>query len=268
MPGRRVIITKIDGAIADTGRRSRAAFREVYGKAKGIDIAKALRGMSPMLTEEQARQYNSIFMSDKYMSLDRPRPNSSRVLKKLNRKGFVITYLSIRDSAMRASTMEWLSKHKFPLPDNDTVFLLMKDSFYSDSDFLDKRLAEIKELGEVSVGIVNSLDDIINFANHGVRPVILENHRDPDKQLNVSVEKTTIVKNWKDIESIVEGRTEQAAEKAPEQPEQKKEEEIPEKKEDAEQHDAVSESQVIAPENTEQSSSENKSESEPETDNK
>ncbi len=194
-----LIVTNIDGVLADSERRWRTAFREVYGKARKIDMAKAMRGLSPLLTEEQEMQFLSVFMSDKFMHLDRPIPHASRVLRKAVKKGYSVVYLTKRVDSMRAATLQWLGKHKFPL-DGPNVHLFMKEGVNSsDSEFLKSRISEIMEMGDVAFGVANSLDSVVVYSECGIKPVILETGRDPAKQLNVSLENIVKVSSWKEV---------------------------------------------------------------------
>jgi len=202
-----IVITGIDNALANCERRRRAAFKEVYGKVKGIDIAQALRGLSPLLTEEQEKQFYAVFMSEKYIDLDKPVPHSSGILKNLHKNSYTIVYLTARNYALREKTIEWLGNHKFPLPDRENVYLFMKDGSIrndssTDSYFIEKRLGEINEMGNIVLGVASSLAEVAVFSNFGVRPVVLEASKGP-AGLNVSLENTTVVKSWKEIESFL-----------------------------------------------------------------
>jgi|GEM_PF-1373234 len=180
----KILVTDIDNTIADVRPRLRASLRavgrpEVYGKSKD-----SYGGFKKFLEEGELNRFWSIFLSDRFLELDRPAPGAARSLKLLADRVDLFLYLTGRQDeegdSMRPGTVEWLGEGGFPLPDGREVVLEMKprremDDFRFKREVLRRRIERLGGRREkiLGVGIGDLPDDARAYGEAGLRPLLL-----------------------------------------------------------------------------------------------
>jgi predicted secreted acid phosphatase len=201
---KRLIICDIDGTILTNERRHYETFVKVTGKKPDFEAFKKVHWKAKeMLTPEQHKKYQDLNALDDYVHLDTPIEGAREVLKWILSKGYTLVYVTGRhhnpasgDSMMKG-TMEWMQKNGFPVPDNNNIFLIMKEHRDHDDLGFKVRVAErIKEMGLPIAGIGDMQADAIFYSKLGVPALIFDSGDVRSKPMPGGV---VWVKTWKDV---------------------------------------------------------------------
>lgn len=117
-------------------------------KAHGFDDAALL---------EELRDFRSArFFKNEYLLEDRPVAGAALYCREVLSAGGKVVYLTGRDEAMRSGTLSALSGHAFPIPDDDSVVLILKPRFDTpDVQFKAEALKRLAAMGHVAGSFEN-----------------------------------------------------------------------------------------------------------------
>ena len=197
-----LIITDIDGTILDSEKRRYQSLVELLGtipaqEMKAYDL--------PGLTDEQRTSFFQIFHSGKYTYLDRPLKNAAETLNWAVSKGIAIAYITGRPSLegrnMLPSTMDWLKTHEFPIPDQETVHLFLKEVDGPKDEFLKECLPKARALGFPICGIGDTPEDACSYISDSLPALILNTHQFPENKFPRG---TLRMKNWETIKDWIQ----------------------------------------------------------------
>lgn len=206
----RLLITDMDGTINDYSRRRAACWKAVTGKDYEGNIRKL--DIEGSLTTYQYEVYLRLFFSEEgaFTRLDTPLPSAPEILTYFYiARGLRIVYLTGRlsgeDGIGLHDTMNWLTEHKFPVPNNREVYLFNRNNPEKD-DLQSKRddMEHVLELGNPAVGIGDKPCNAIIYVEHGIRVLSFIHPRweDPDKITEYPPE-TIFVRDWQEIKRKV-----------------------------------------------------------------
>ncbi len=212
-----IFITDVDNTIADTRKRMERSLREI-GRGEVFEkTRKEFGGFGKFLSEDELDHLWRVFLSDRYVHLDTPEPDSARVLNGLLQRGVRVIYLTGRHDeegdTMRPGTERWLRENGFPEPGVGGVRLFMKPQRrMNDRKFKVTRLREfMKELGPASkrgvVGIGDMPDDACAYSQARITPILLDwlGLFSREDLLN-SAKDVTVLSGWDEVESLIETR--------------------------------------------------------------
>ncbi|MFP3953264.1 MAG: HAD family hydrolase [Candidatus Acetothermia bacterium] len=211
------LITDVDNTIADTRKRMERSLSEIGRGGVFEGTREEFGGFHKFLSEDELDRLWRVFLSDKYVHLDRPEPDSARVLNGLVQRGIKLIYLTGRHDeggdTMRPGTEEWLREHGFPVPGEGDVRLLMKPERRADDKVF--KLRELRGLNRETnrdearriVGIGDMPDDASAYSQAGVEPILLDwlGLFSRDDLLNAA-DDVTVLNSWEEVESFVASR--------------------------------------------------------------
>lgn len=213
----KIFVVDVDNTIADTRERMKCSLEDIDRGYVYEKTSKKFGGFREFLTEYELEELFRIFLSNKYLYLDEPESDSARVLAELVRRDVKIIYLTgrhdQRGDTMRPGTEEWLREHGFPHPKRPDVQLIMKPRRRMDDwEFkvrkLDSLTAKKPKLdGREVVGIGDMPDDVQAYSGAGIKPILLDwLGLFSRRQLNNSAHDVTVLKSWKQVESLLVSR--------------------------------------------------------------
>jgi hypothetical protein len=193
-----ILIVDIDGTILTNFDRFHHSLIDI-----GINISKSSVTNHSASTEELVGSNNigkfyRIFLSNKYLHLDKPIPHAKQALHKLAKK-YHLVYLTGRHhekgDSMRSGTLKWLKEHEFP-----TAPLYTKPARdIPDYDFKEGEIARIKELGVVAA-IGDAPSDASAYIQNNIKTIILKTKRFKAKDFPEGIK---IADNWKEIKRML-----------------------------------------------------------------
>lgn len=204
MPYPSSIIVDIDSTIADTTRRRYLSLVDAGLKHLTYrDIEnRSLGDVSSRLSRENRRRFGRIFYSSTYVATDIPIQGSAQALRILQKK-FNIVYLTGRcknpndeSLSMELPTISWLDGHEYPVPNNDTVWLFMRNHRgRRDDTFKRGAMKDVlaEELNPV-VGVGDLPEDAILYLSFKLRTLILTSRRHKRPRYPSG---TTFFSDWK-----------------------------------------------------------------------
>lgn len=100
------------------------------------------------------------FFTNEYVVLDHPIAGAPEFIRKVNKAGGVVIYLTGRDTpGMRKGTLQSLEKHGFLMPDEKTLYLITKPAFeMDDREFKEDAIETLKKMGTVAAVFDNEPD--------------------------------------------------------------------------------------------------------------
>ncbi|MCF7876272.1 hypothetical protein K9M06_04370 [Candidatus Bipolaricaulota bacterium] len=209
-----VFVTDIDNTIADTRDRLRRSLEAIDRGKVYEETADRYGGFGDYLDAEEEEAFWSLFLSNRFLYLDRPAPGAAEFLRKIKNEAVEIVYLTGRHDeegdSMRSGTESWLEGHGFPSPDRSGVKLLMKPRRkMEDRKF---KLARLRDefsgksrAGEV-IGIGDHPDDALVYNRAGIRPFLLDwLGLFSIQELQNSVSGVKIVEDWQGLERELYG---------------------------------------------------------------
>lgn len=202
-------VTDIDNTIADTRNRLRRSLEEIDRVKVYEETADQYGGFGDYLDTEEEEAFWSLFLSNRFLHLDRPAPGAAEFLQKISDEGVEIVYLTGRHDqegdSMRPGTESWLEDHGFPSPDRSGVKLFMKP--YRKMDDRKFKLAKLRdEFAEKSdpeevIGIGDHPDDALVYNRVGIRPILLDwLGLFSNQELQNSVSGVKIIEDWQGLE--------------------------------------------------------------------
>lgn len=202
------LITDIDNTIADTTRRMRRSLREMGREEVFVKTSDQFGGFSDYLSPEELEELWKLFLSEKYLHLDKPAPGAADFLSGCVDDGLKVTYLTGRHDqqgdTMRPGTEDWLAENGFPLPDQNRVMLFMKPRRKMNDRQFKLKLLERELSSEASggvVGIGDHPDDALVYSKVGVKPIMLNwQGLFSRRELKAPAEGIKVVENWADME--------------------------------------------------------------------
>lgn len=205
----RSFVTDIDNTIADTGNRILRSLEEIERVEVFEKTADRYGGFGDYLDGKEEEEFWRLFLSNRFLHLDEPAQGAAELLRKINRKGVEIIYLTgrheERGDSMRSGTESWLGRHNFPSPEDTGVKLFMKPRRkMEDRQF---KLAKLRdefsgklEPGEV-IGVGDHPNDALVYNQVGIRPILLKwSNLFSNRELESSVSGVTIIEGWKGLE--------------------------------------------------------------------
>lgn len=202
-------VTDIDNTIADTRNRLRRSLEEIDRVKVYEETADQYGGFGDYLDTEEEEAFWSLFLSNRFLHLDRPAPGAAEFLQKISDEGVEIVYLTGRHDeegdSMRPGTESWLEDHGFPSPDRSGVKLFMKP--YRKMDDRKFKLAKLRDVfveksdPEEVIGIGDHPDDALVYNRVGIRPILLDwLGLFSNQELQNSVSGVKIVEDWQGLE--------------------------------------------------------------------
>lgn len=202
-------VTDIDNTIADTRNRLRRSLEEIDRVEVYEKTADRYGGFGDYLDTKEEEAFWSLFLSNRFLHLDRPAPGAAEFLQKIRDEGVEIVYLTGRHDeegdSMRPGTESWLEGHGFPSPDRSGVELFMKpERKMGDREFklakLRNKFSEKSNPEEV-IGIGDHPNDALVYNRVGIRPVLLDWFGlFSNQELQNSVSGVKIVEDWEELE--------------------------------------------------------------------
>jgi len=207
-------VADVDNTIADTRNRLLRSLEEIDRAVVFEKTADRYGGFGDYLDEKEEDDFWQIFLSGRFLHLDKPAKGAAKFLRKLKDEGVEIVYLTGRhdekNDSMRSGTEAWLEEHGFPSPDTSDVRLFMKPRrSMNDREFklakLREEFSDKLEPGEV-IGVGDHPDDAIVYNSVGVRPVLINwLGLFSSKELRNSVSGVKIVEDWQGLEKEIYG---------------------------------------------------------------
>jgi len=146
---REVIIFDLDGVLIDNSERYRLSLAEVDPDVKSHDE----------LPRNKRNQFWRIFLSEKYMDLDKPIPRVIEVLKK-RRERFPIVIITGRTSNMLRKTLEQLKTFGI---EYDALIMRQEGIYLKDHDFKEQVIKSLNlhvvEVHDDSVDVIETLHE-------------------------------------------------------------------------------------------------------------
>ncbi len=203
------LITDIDNTIADPSERIKRSLselgrEEVYEKTCG-----SFGGFEDYLSPGETEEFWCLFLSDRYLHLDKPAPGAADFLNEAKSDGVELFYITGRHDesgdSMRTGTVDWLLSNGFPNPEGAGVELFMKptrkenDKEYKRS-LLKERLSPRWPERNV-VGFGDHPGDAEAYEAGGVRPILLDwLGLFPREELLSAGSDVLVLKSWAEIE--------------------------------------------------------------------
>ncbi|MEM1842249.1 MAG: HAD family acid phosphatase [Ignisphaera sp.] len=125
---RECVVFDIDGVLIDNSERLRKSLEEVGAR----DVSE--------LSGEKKWRFWEIFLSDKYIDLDKPNPQAIELVKKKKSEGYRIVILTGRPAKMMKKTIEQLDRYGIPY---DVVIFRSNDFHGKDYEYKKKVLEEL-----------------------------------------------------------------------------------------------------------------------------
>ena len=213
------LITDVDNTIADTSERMKQSLADL-GRVEVFEkTSDEFGGFKEFLESKELETLWQLFLSDRYLHLDSPAPGAASFLRKLQTQGLDIFYLTGRHDepgdSMRGGTVEWLTDHGFPDPENEGVELFMKPRRGADDrDYKNSLLEEKISFGIIpsnAVGIGDQPYDAEVYRKNGVKPVLINWMKlFPPKDLRRAAANVVVLEDW---DGIAEELTNQSGSK-------------------------------------------------------
>jgi len=195
------IVVDLDGTVLRNDLRKYFAVSEMRPDLSYEEI-NATYGIDHLLSEEQREGFMSAFLSEKYLHLDEPVEGAAECLQRMKSK-FNIAYVTGRQdepgSSMRNGTEKWIVENGLPATNDVDVTLTMKPS--RDANDKEYKLNAIRGIGGAVAGIGDLPTDHEVYSENGLESIILYTSRLKDL---LAEKKTPTVKDWKEIEAILE----------------------------------------------------------------
>uniref|UniRef100_A0A7C4H4Q3 HAD family hydrolase n=1 Tax=Ignisphaera aggregans TaxID=334771 RepID=A0A7C4H4Q3_9CREN len=139
------IVFDIDGVLIDNSERVKRTLEEIGAR----DVSE--------LDEEKKKKFWDIFLSDKYIDLDKPNPQAIELAKKRKSEGYRIVILTGRPMKMMKKTIEQLNKYGVPYD----AIIFRSDGYYA-KDYEYKK----KVLEEMRLTVIELHDDSEPVCSH------------------------------------------------------------------------------------------------------
>lgn len=196
------IVVDLDGTVLRNDLRKYLSVAEMKPELSYEEINETY-GIDHLLSKEQKEGFMNVFLSEKYLHLDEPVEGAAECLWRMKSK-FNIAYVTGRQdepgNSMRDGTEKWIIDNGFPVPNGIDVTLTMKPSrSANDKEY---KLGAVRAIGDAVAGIGDITTDHEVYEENGLKSIILYTNRLKDM---LREKKTPVVKDWQEIEAILEG---------------------------------------------------------------
>ncbi|MEM1913588.1 MAG: hypothetical protein QW067_10645 [Thermofilaceae archaeon] len=160
--GRGCVVFDVDGVLVDSSERLRRSLEEV-----GAGDVSELNG-------ERRRRFWEIFLSEKYIELDKPNPPAVELAKKRKSEGYGLVILTGRPLKLLRKTLEQLNSYGVPY---DAV-IFRSDGFYGKDHEYKKRALE--ELGLTVVELHDDSESVCSYCAPHAKNVYIWRNLKPE----------------------------------------------------------------------------------------
>lgn len=201
----KTLICDIDNTILNTRPRVRRCL-EAMGRGEVFEQSpRTYGGFTEMLSKEEVQCFFDLFLSNEFLSYDRPLPDAAETLHDWLNAGQRLIYITgrhdVADDSMRAGTANWLKAHDYPVPDGHDLELIMKpDRFAHDLGYKQEILTRLKPFPENSVGLGDLPHEGPMYAEAGLTPILISTvGLFPEEELKNGHPEVVVASTWKAV---------------------------------------------------------------------
>jgi len=202
------LVCDVDNTICNTRPRVKRCL-EVMGRPEVFEQSpQTYGGFKEMLSPEEVNQFFQIFLSNQFLDVDIPLPNSAEVLHQWANDHHLV-YLTgrhdVQGDSMREGTEAWLKAHDYPLPGQDQIQLWMKPSRYEvDLDYKNNALDTLSKQYQLCAGLGDLPHEGPMYAAFGLKPIIMSTvGMFPEEELRATHADVTVTAEWAQVTDIL-----------------------------------------------------------------
>lgn len=203
------LITDIDNTIADPSERIKRSLSELGRGEVYEKTSESFGGFEEYLSPGEMEEFWGLFLSDRFLQLDKPAPGAADFLNEVRSNGVELFYMTGRHDesgdSMRNGTVDWLRSNGFPDPEEPGVELFMKptrkedDKEYKRSLLKERLSTKLTERNVVGLG--DHPDDAEAYEAGKVRPILLDwLGLFPREELLAAGSDVLVLESWAEIE--------------------------------------------------------------------